>query len=98
MFKAAGKAKDSDEKVQLNPVRGKIYVAKTFPEWQQIVLDALKAKFLENNGFPDNKTVAAEFGKNEKLKKFQKKVMPFVAYLKVIHQLIQLLNLFNQDF
>lgn len=67
---------------QLNPVRGKIYIAKTYPEWQQIVLDTLKAMYSKNNTWPDNKLVAGEFAKNEKLKKHQKKVMPFVAYLK----------------
>ena len=83
--KAAGKPKADEQPAaaQLNPVSGNIFMALTYPEWQQIVLDSLKVMYLERNAFPDNKLVAAEFGKNEKLKKFQKKVMPFVAYLKV---------------
>ncbi len=43
--KAAGKPKEGEKPPQLNPVSGKIYVAKTFPEWQQIVLDSLKAMY-----------------------------------------------------
>jgi hypothetical protein len=36
-----------------------------------------------SNGFPDIKVVAEKLSKIEELKKYKKKMMPFVAYLKV---------------
>jgi hypothetical protein len=40
-------AKDAnaEKPAQVNPVKGTIYVAKTFPQWQQIVLDTLKTMY-----------------------------------------------------
>ena len=46
-----------------------------------------------NNGFPENKTIAEEFNNKEELKKYKKKVMPFVAYLKVIIELIDFVRI-----
>lgn len=61
-----------------------IFVAKTFPQWQQIILDTLKAMYSENNNsFPaDNKLILNQLTGKEELKKYMKKVMPFVAFLK----------------
>lgn len=61
-----------------------VYVAKTFPQWQQIVLDTLKEMYKENdNKFPaDNKAVLTRLQPREELKKYMKKVMPFVAFVK----------------
>ncbi len=60
-----------------------IYVSKHFPAWQQIILDSLRKLYSVNNSFPDNKVILAEINTKEEVKKYQKKSMPFVAYLKV---------------
>lgn len=84
LAKSKGKGKDAaaEKPAQTNPVKGTIFVAKTYPLWQQIILDTLKRMYTANNSFPDNKSILAELNSKEELKKFQKKVMPFVAYIK----------------
>lgn len=61
-----------------------VYVAKTFPQWQQIILNTLKSLYSENgNKFPaDNKVILNQLTPREELKKYMKKVMPFVAFVK----------------
>lgn len=59
-----------------------IYVAKHFPAWQQVILDSLRKLYAVNNTFPDNKVILAEINTKEEVKKYLKKAMPFVAYLK----------------
>ncbi|PAV80153.1 hypothetical protein WR25_19942 [Diploscapter pachys] len=65
------------------PTEGLIWIAKEYPMWQKIVLQNLETLAKENNGqFPDNSVIAKTLGKEEALKKFSKKTMPFVVVVK----------------
>lgn len=93
-FKAT-KKDSTDKPAQLNPVKGTVYVAKTFPTWQQVILDKLKEMYVSGgNVFPDNKACLAALSNREELKKFQKKVMPFVACLRVRNSFEEIKHLF----
>ncbi|CAK9832852.1 Leucine--tRNA ligase, cytoplasmic [Anthophora retusa] len=73
----------SEASVIEKPTQGTIWVAKTYPPWQNAILIALKELYLKNgNKLPENKIIAAELEKLPELKKHMKRAMPFVQVIK----------------
>ena len=62
-----------------------MYVALEYPRWQQLVLVRLRELCDKNEGaMPPNKEVLEELKSIAEIKPFMKKVMPFVAAVKVM--------------
>ncbi len=79
-----GKAEKKEAPAVVEVSKATVFVAKTFPQWQQIVLDTMKRIYSENgSSFPaDNKVILNALQGAEEIKKYMKKVMPFVAFVK----------------
>ncbi|XP_067663552.1 leucine--tRNA ligase, cytoplasmic-like [Haliotis asinina] len=64
------------------PSQATVWVAKTFPPWQSAVLTKLKELHKPETGLPENKLIATELKDRPELKKYMKKLMPFVQLVK----------------
>merc|ERR1712002_638660 len=74
-----GKKKQNAGEPLKPPSKGVVYVAKEYPPWQKTVLVTLRKMYDENNNeFPDSKSIMATLKNDDTVKKYMKKLMPFV--------------------
>jgi len=74
---------DSNPEPAKKPTQATVFVAKEYPPWQKTVLVTLKNLYENNNGvFPENKEIMSLMKSEDSVKKYMKKLMPFVSYVK----------------
>jgi len=71
-------------KVEAEPCHVNLYVAETLPMWQSTAIEVIKTNLGPNGEWPEMKVISSALSPKQRpeLKKFAKKMMPFVAMLK----------------
>ncbi|XP_067950073.1 leucine--tRNA ligase, cytoplasmic-like [Watersipora subatra] len=83
LYMAPSKTKGTKNTVKRKPSHAVVWVAKSFPPWQALILSTLQRLHKENGGMlPENSIIAANLKAEKSLSKYMKRVMPFVALLK----------------
>jgi len=72
-------AKKSKKEQIFNPKKINIYIATSFPEWQEVTLVMLREMYAKSNQFPPQDEIASQIKKIEKFQKMIPKIMSFVA-------------------
>ncbi|KAL1110265.1 hypothetical protein AAG570_008342 [Ranatra chinensis] len=77
-----GKGKIDKDVPVSKPSKATVWIARSLPPWQKLILDTMKKMHAEFGKLPDNKILASELSNKPELKKYWKRVMPFVQTVK----------------